>query len=104
MKDDASKKRVIRAIKAVRKIREGFSDSFSYDDELVNSETRTRYALIDPILKALGWNLHDPAQVKFEFATANGRTDYAMFDGTTPFKPSMILEAKKPRGAGTALR
>lgn len=38
-----------------------------HGDELRGNEWLTRYALIDPILTALGWNLADPEQVIPEY-------------------------------------
>lgn len=32
-------------------------------DLLSENEIRTRYALIDPLLRALGWDVEDPGQV-----------------------------------------
>ena len=46
-------------------------------------EARTRYTLIDPILRALGWDLADPSQVKVEIdidmLSAVKKADYALF-------------------------
>ncbi len=50
-----------------------------HGSSLRENETRTRVALIDPILQALGWDVSDPASVTVEHRTANkGRTDYAL--------------------------
>jgi hypothetical protein len=38
----------------------------------------TRYALVDPILRALGWDTEDPEQVVPEFQTEVGRPDYIL--------------------------
>ena len=40
--------------------------------ELQKSEALTRYALIDPLLRALGWDTADPSQVLVEFRSASG--------------------------------
>lgn len=62
-----------------------------FQTELQKSEALTRYALIDPILCALGWDTADPAQVRPEFATESGNPDYALlWDG----KPHIMIEAK----------
>ena len=37
-----------------------------HKDVLGKNETATRYALIDPLLTALGWDLQDPGQVQTE--------------------------------------
>ena len=60
---------------------------------LSKNETRTRGALIDPILKALGWDPADPALVTLEYNIGNERPDYALLDGDG--KPAAIIEAKK---------
>ena len=44
----------------------------AHGKHIASFEVRTRYALIDPILKALGWNLNDPSQVQIKYET---RTD-----------------------------
>lgn len=47
-------------------------------------EEQTRYAVIDPIISALGWNLSDPKECLREYRRihnddASGRVDYALF-------------------------
>ena len=65
---------------------------------LRQSEALTRYALIDPLLRELGWDTENPDLVVPEYQTDDGRPDYALFsDG----KPIMMVEAKK---LGTALQ
>jgi len=60
--------------------------------ELQDSEALTRYVLIDPVLKCLGWDLTDPTQVFPEFPTeTGGRPDYALFIES---KPHIMVEAK----------
>lgn len=44
---------------------------------LQQNEMLTRYMLIDPVLRALGWDTEDPDVVVPECTTANGRMDYA---------------------------
>lgn len=63
-----------------------------YRQELAASEARTRDALIDPILRALGWPLDDPAVVRPEYSAGQGRADYCLLgaDG----KPAVLIEAK----------
>lgn len=59
---------------------------------LRNSEALTRYALIDPLLRELGWDTSDPTQVVPEYPTSGGRADYSLLaDG----QPRMMVEAKK---------
>ena len=60
---------------------------------LRENETRTRMALIDPLLRALGWDVSDPSVVTPEYKVSGGWADYALLrpDG----KPAATLEAKK---------
>ena len=63
---------------------------------LRQSEALTRYALIDPLLRELGWDTGDPAQVVPEFQAGRGRADYALHSANgRQGRPSMLLEAKK---------
>ncbi len=64
-------------------------------DVLSKNETATRYALIDPLLTALGWDLQDPGQVQTEYNTGVGRADYAMLVGGNASRPRLVIEAKK---------
>lgn len=63
------------------------------------SEALTRYALIDPLLRELGWDTADPSLVIPEYRSGNGRADYALLasDGN----PAMMVEAKS---LGSSLR
>jgi len=57
----------------------------------VESEALTRYALVDPVLCALGWDVSDPEKVRPEFPTEQGRPDYALvWEG----KPLIMVEVK----------
>lgn len=60
---------------------------------LRENETRTRMALIDPLLCALGWNVADPGTVVPEYRVRGGLADYALLrpDG----KPAAAVEAKR---------
>ena len=63
-------------------------------------ETCTRYALIDPVLFALGWNLADVTEVEVEYEiNDSGRVDYALLDNDD--KPVVIIEAKALNLNGT---
>ena len=57
------------------------------------NEALTRYALIDPLLRGLGWDTSNPSQVLVEFRSQSGSADYALLgdDG----RPRVIVEAKK---------
>lgn len=60
---------------------------------LQGNEQATRYALIDPLLGSLGWNLADPSEVVAEYRldADEGRVDYAMLHGGEPY---LLIEAK----------
>ena len=69
-----------------------------HESALQQSEALTRYALIDPLLRGLGWDTGDPSQVLVEYRSSAGSADYALLgaDG----KPKIIVEAKR---LGTSL-
>ncbi len=73
----------------VEKLRERIG---SHGDALRKSEALTRYVLIDPLLRELGWDTEDPALVKPEYGSGRGFADYALFSNNGPI---MMLEAKK---------
>ena len=60
---------------------------------LRENETRTRMALIDPLLTALGWDVADPALVTPEYRVASGWADYALQGRDSV--PAAIVEAKR---------
>ena len=61
--------------------------------QYITSEIRTKYTLIDPVLRALGWDTADPYRVQMEcrFEQTNLIPDYLLFKAG---KPAGILEAK----------
>lgn len=59
---------------------------------LSDGEMPTRYALVDPLLRELGWNTSDPTMVIPEYRAGAGTPDYALFaDG----RLRLVVEAKK---------
>ncbi len=58
-------------------------------------ETRTRYALIDPLLRELGWDTSDPSLVTPEISASGGRADYALLKSG---RPVVMVEVKKLGG------
>ena len=62
-------------------------------ENLTANETRTRNALIDPILGALDWNVSDPSLVTTEYDLPSGRVDYALLGENS--KVLAIIEAKR---------
>ena len=76
-----------------------------HQSSLRQSEALTRYSLIDPMLRALGWDTADPALVVPEYRAAGGFADYALMGRA---RPVSLLEAKKlgenlTSGVGQAL-
>ena len=60
---------------------------------LRENETRTRMALIDPLLKALGWDTSDPNIVLPEYDVSGRKADYALLQENG--SPAATVEAKK---------
>ena len=60
---------------------------------LRQNETRTRAALIDPLLQALGWDVSDPSLVTPEYRVDVGWADYALKGPGD--KPAAVIEAKR---------
>ena len=76
----------------VEKLRERITAN---NRELRKSEWLTRYALIDPLLRELGWDTEDPALVIPEYNVGDGSAaDYALLSEGKPVKPVMMVEAK----------
>ena len=69
------------------------SDRIAQNSAAVSaSETATRNQLIEPLLRALGWDTADPDLVTPEYNIGRGRVDYALMrDGA----PILLIEAKK---------
>jgi hypothetical protein len=75
-------------IRELESVREKIS---KFRQDLEGSEALTRYALVDPVLCALGWDVFDPEKVRPEFPTEQGRPDYALlWEG----KPLIMVEVK----------
>ena len=93
-----SRQDVIRAIEQVRSYVLEFEESL--DSETIypeapanNHETSTRYIIIDPILRSLGWDLSNPKQCVVEYRTAHGFVDYALLNKSG--HPVILIEAKR---------
>ena len=61
--------------------------------QYITSELRTKYTLIDPLLRALGWDTADPYLVRMEYRFEQTKLipDYVLFKAR---RPAGILEAK----------
>ena len=64
----------------------------NHQDKLRQSEALTRNALVDPLLRALGWDTEDPALAMPEYRLGSGFADYALLNAG---KPAIVIEAKK---------
>lgn len=64
---------------------------------LAEYEIRTRTALVDPMLRALGWDPSDPSLVCLEMKLpkGDGRADYVLLYPGPKRKPAVIIETKK---------
>ncbi len=80
--------------RAVRKARKRIEDLRARNQRI--GEQDTKAALIDPILSALGWDVHDLNEVRREYRrkTRDNPVDYAFF---LDEKPLLFLEAKALR-------
>lgn len=72
----------------VEKLRERIDE---HRDDLSKNEALTRYALIDPLLRELGWDTADPDLVIPEYKVSGRWADYALLNNG---KPTMMVEAK----------
>ena len=93
---------IIAVETAIQKIREMVKE---WDDVELNywREDQTRYALIDPIIRALGWDTSDPKECHPEYPRPypEGRSDYCLFGtpdvdaiGNNSVPPDVIIESK----------
>lgn len=64
-----------------------------YSSTLRSNEAATRAVLVDPVIRALGWNTGNPAMVEVEKTFFQARVDYALYDSNSDVK--VIVEAKK---------
>lgn len=62
-----------------------------YQELYLKNETAVRNQIINPILKALGWNIEDPGEVIPEETTEDGNADYSL---TKDSERLLFIEAK----------
>ena len=90
---------------AIRKARAVVKE---WDDVDLNywREDHTRYGVIDPIIRALGWDTSDPKECHPEYPRpfGEGRVDYALFGtpdveaiGNNSVPPDVVIESKALR-------
>jgi predicted type IV restriction endonuclease len=63
-----------------------------YQTTLKKNEAATRAVLIDPVLRALGWDTANTYMVEVEKSLTSTRVDYALYDNNTDVK--IVIEAK----------
>lgn len=63
------------------------------------NEAAVSVGVVLPILRSLGWDDADPAQIVPEFSIPNGRVDFALFAGIR--QPSVFIEVKGVGRAGS---
>ncbi|MFN8500195.1 MAG: hypothetical protein U0641_20265 [Anaerolineae bacterium] len=63
-----------------------------YRATLERNEAATRAVLVDPVLRALGWDTANTYMVEVEKTLGQTRADYALYDSNTSVK--VIIEAK----------
>ncbi len=61
---------------------------------LYSNERAVSTSIVVPILRALGWDDSDPAQVMPEYTNPRGRVDYAL--AARSHGPKVFLEVKRP--------
>ena len=75
-------------LKLVETLRERIDE---HGDALRQSEAMTRYALIDPMLRELGWNTDDPAQVVPEYRVGQQSNRRTMSFRAKGMPPPLIV-------------
>ena len=76
---------------AIEQIEEVIEEAGEFISEC--HEYQTRYALIDPILTSLGWDISDVNQVEVEYQTDWGPVDYVLLESPDG-EPAIAVEAK----------
>jgi hypothetical protein len=66
--------------------------SKTYRVQLSQNETATRAVLVDPVLRALGWDIEKPTMVEVERTVHRGRIDYVLVPDEDK---RVLIEAKK---------
>lgn len=67
------------------------SSAESYREQLQRNEAVTRAVLVDPVLRALGWDIANPAMVEVERQAGSGNKFDYFLNGEMP----VVVEAKK---------
>ena len=71
-----------------------------YKDLFVQNEAAVRYAIVNPFLRMLGWDIEDPEEVVPEYTNPRieGKADYALFIKEVSNDPIAFIEVKKLGG------
>ena len=77
-------------VSAIRKSRDVIDNHRAY---VSKNEIRTRNILVDPVLRALGWDVSVLEDVEVEYGAGKQRVDYALLGKDR--KPLVLIEAKK---------
>ena len=81
----------------IRRVRKQLDDYNRDDYGWSYNETATRYILIDPVLRALGWDIYDLDECSVEwpmpFGKPIGRADYVL--GNSHGENIIVIEAKR---------
>ncbi len=91
-----------QAVERIRRVDPG--DSPFFGNKGRSLEWQTRYYLVDPLLRALGWDTDCPREVRVEWPVpGGGRADYALFapsgsnDPEHLYVPKALIEVKRRR-------
>jgi len=76
-------------------LRQSNSSAKLYQATLKTNEAATRAVLIDPVIRALGWDTANTHMVEVEKILGQARADYALYDRNAAVK--IIIEAKALR-------
>lgn len=66
------------ALEGLLQLVEVLRERINLQPPIIRSEWQTRYALIDPLLRALGWDTADPTMVVPEDGSGDGRANYLL--------------------------
>ncbi|NAY89624.1 MAG: hypothetical protein GU347_02775 [Desulfurococcales archaeon] len=80
-------------VKRLSKLKERIE---KHRDLFSNNEAAVRYAIVNPFLQMLGWNIDDPEEVIPEYPVEEWRADYALsIKELVGGKPIAFIEVKK---------
>jgi predicted type IV restriction endonuclease len=85
---------ISRFVDLINKLKERL---VKYKDLFVQNEAAVRYAIVNPFLRMLGWDIEDPEEVVPEYTNPRieGKADYALFIKEVSNDPIAFIEVKK---------